>query len=365
MGEIFAAGLDIGTMFLQSAREDGKGNILYTTVRDCYREVEYAEDFEEALKAQNQQYIKSEDKLYVLGNDAYLQAGMADLGNSLSGGGSGLQRPMKDGIINRDSPKIAMTILRELERACLEAGIGKARPGEILYFSIPANPVDSKIDNKMHKMMAEQYLKSLGFDARPLGEGLAIVYSENPKMHAPEGLIPLTGIGISFGAGMVNFCLAERGNPMDEFSVAQSGDWIDERVALMTGQSKTKILRVKEKKLDFNKLEELFMGPDGDIVMALDCYYTELVQYVFKHFLDRYKGKSQLEHPIDIVLSGGTASPRGFDKKVRELLLQMKLPFEINEVKMAGGGDADKMLKATAKGCYLRAKQAAKKASQA
>ena len=75
--------------------------------------------------------------------------------------------------------------------------------------------------------------------------------------------------------------------------------------------------------------------------MGLDCYYTELVQYVFKHFLDRYKGKSQLEHPIDIVLSGGTASPRGFEKKVRELLLQMKLPFEINEVRTAGNRDRE------------------------
>jgi hypothetical protein len=360
MSDIYACGLDLGTMFLQSMRDDGKGNIVSTTVRDCFREIDFAEEFEETLKAQKVAYLKSADKIYVLGNDAYLQAGMAEFAAS----GGGLQRPMKDGIINRNCPKIALTILRELMKTCVEQGIGAARPGEILYFSIPANPVDSNIDNTMHAKMAETFLKGLGYDARPLGEGLAIVFSENPKMHAPEGVIPFTGIGISMGAGMVNFCLAERGNPMDQFSVARSGDWIDERVAVMTGTSPTKVMRVKEKKLDFNKIDELSMGPDGDIVMGLDCYYTELVQYVFKHFLDRYKNKSQLEHPIDIVLSGGTASPRGFEKKVRELLLQMKLPFEINEVRTAGNGDADKMLKATARGCYLRAKQASKKAAQ-
>lgn len=365
MSEVFAAGLDIGTMFLQSARDDGKGGILYTTVRDCYREMDYVEEFEETLKAQGSHFLKLNDKIYVLGNDAYLQAGMAELGSGLSGKTGGLQRPMKDGILNRDCPKISLTILRELEKSCLEKGIGPARPNEILYFSIPANPVDAKIDNTLHKNVAQSYLTSLGFDARPLGEGLSIVYAENPKMHDPNGVIPFTGIGISMGAGMVNFCLAERGNPMDEFSVARSGDWIDERCATMTGQTPTKIMRLKERKLDFNKIDELMLSPDGDIFMALDCYYTELVTYVFKEFLNRYKGKAGLEYPIDIILSGGTASPKGLDKKVKKLLLQMSLPFEINEVRLAGGGDVDKMLKATAKGCYLRAKQAAKKLASA
>jgi len=45
---------------------------------------------------------------------------------------------MKDGILNPDSPKISLVILRELIKACLEKDIGPARPGEILYFSIPA-----------------------------------------------------------------------------------------------------------------------------------------------------------------------------------------------------------------------------------
>jgi hypothetical protein len=151
---------------------------------------------------------------------------------------------------------MAMTILRELERVCLEKDLGPARPGEVLYFSIPANPVDSTINNSFHSKTAERFLRGLGYDARPLGEGLAVVYAENPKMYAPDGPIPFTGIGISMGAGQANFCLAERGLPLDEFSIARSGDWIDANVARMTGQPKTKVLRVKEKRLNFNKLDE-------------------------------------------------------------------------------------------------------------
>lgn len=366
MSDVYAAGLDIGTMFLQSARDDGKGGIVLTEVRDCYREIDYAEEFEDQLKSQGAHYVKEGQKLYILGNQAYIQAGMAEVGASITNGSNGgkeiLQRPMKDGILNPESPKIALTILRELEKACLEKDIGPAREGEILYFSIPANPIDSTVNNTFHSKMAERYLNGLGYDARPLGEGLAVIFAENPKMHAPEGEIPMTGIGISMGAGMVNFCLAERGMPQDEFSVARSGDWIDTQVARMTGQPKTKVMRIKEKKLDFNKIDET-----DDVILALECYYEDLVNYVFKEcFAKRFKGnKGGIEYPIDIILSGGTASPPGFDKKVKKMLSRMELPFEIRDIKLAGGGDTKKLLQTVARGCYVRAKNAAKKVANA
>ena len=103
---------------------------------------------------------------------------------------------------------------------------------------------------------------------------------------------------------------------------------------------------------------------DGEILVAYDIYYDELVKYVFDLFTKRFNSnKGAIDHPIDIVLSGGTASPKGFDKKVRRVLFKMNLPFEIGDIKMAGGGETKKMLQAVAKGCYIRAKQAAKKAS--
>jgi hypothetical protein len=180
-------------------------------------------------------------------------------------------------------------------------------------------------------------------------------------MRSPEGDIPMTGIGISMGAGMTNFCLAERGNPIDEFSVCRSGDWLDSQTARMTGHPKTKIMRVKERKLNFDNIDE--SDPDSDILLALDCYYEDLVKYVFGHFAKRFKGnKGSIEHPIEIVLGGGTASPPGFDKKVKRMLAKMELPFEIADVRLAGGGDRQKMLNVVARGCFARAKQAAKKA---
>ena len=139
---------------------------------------------------------------------------------------------------------------------------------------------------------------------------------------------------------------------MDEFSAARSGDWVDERAARMSGQPKTRVIRVKERELDFNNIDE-----DNEIILALECYYDELIRYVFTAFADRFNSsKGSIDHPIDIILSGGTASPPGFGDRVKAILDKMKLPFEINEVRLAKD-----MLRATAKGCYVRAKQAAKK----
>jgi hypothetical protein len=123
----------------------------------------------------------------------------------------------------------------------------------------------------------------------------------------------------------------------------------------MTGQPKTKVMRVKERKLDFNAIDH-----SDEIILALECYYEELINYVFGIFADRFKkNRGSIDHPIDIVISGGTALPKGFDGKVRAVLAKMNLPFEIKEVRMAKD-----MLRTVATGCYLRAKQAAKKAAK-
>ena len=119
------------------------------------------------------------------------------------------------------------------------------------------------------------------------------------------------------------------------------------------------MLRVKESSLDFNNLDL-----ENPIILALDSYYESLVKYSFGKFAERFANKrGSLEGSIDLILSGGTASVPGFDKKVKFVLEGMDLPFKIHEVRLAGGGDRAKMLKAVAKGCYVRAVQAAKKAN--
>ena len=356
MSEIIpSTGSDIGTMWLASMRDNDKGDIVYTSVRDCYRILNFEEEFEDQMKEQGSHYIREGNKLYIIGNEAYIQSSMAEFGSETDA----LQRPMKDGILNPDSPKISLMILRELIKACVENKVGPARKDEILYFSVPGNPIDSNINNSFHTKMCQQFLTGLGYDSRPLNESLAVLFSENPKMHCPEGDIPFTGLAMSFGAGQINVCLAERGVPIKgmEFSICKAGDYIDINAARMTGEPRTKVLRTKEKKLNFNSIDD-----SDPIVLALECYYEEMLNYVFNQISTKFSGnKGSLEHPIDLVVSGGTASVPGMDKKIKTMLAKIELPFEIAEVRLAGGGDRTKMLGAVARGCYLRAKQAAKK----
>jgi hypothetical protein len=349
----YACGHDIGTVFLQCARDNKDGKIQYNTVRDCYRVIDHVEEFEDTLKSQGAHYVVGEEKIYVLGSDAYVQAGMAEFGAGQSGSPEEiLKRPMKDGILNPDSPKMSMTILRELMKSCIEKDIGPARENEVLYFSVPADPVDSNINNRFHKMMAQRYLESLGYDAYPIGEGLAVIFAENPRMYVSDGQVPFTGIGISMGGGQCNFCLAERGLPLDEFSIARAGDWIDSNTARMVGQPLTKVTRVKERDLNFDNIDQ-----NNEIQLALECYYEEVINYVFGIFRKRFENnKGSIDFPIDIILSGGTASPPGLDKKVEAMISKMDLPFEIHNVRKAKD-----MLRTVATGCYVRAKQAARK----
>jgi hypothetical protein len=361
-----AAAIDVGTCFLQSMRDDGKGGTPCVEVRNCYRELPLDDDFEEQLKVQGVHYIKNQEgkKLYVLGKDAFTQAGMAEFGRSLKSGPAEdeiLKRPMKDGILNPDNSKVSVSILRELIRACIEKEVGPARQGEILYYSIPANPVDSDINNDFHSASLRKFLgDTLSYDARPLNEGLAVVFGENPKMHTPDGPIPFTGIACSFGAGMCNFCLAERGLPLYEFSVVRAGDYIDSNASRMTGQPVSRVTRVKEKKLDFNKTDAENAGPDEEILAALETYYESLISYVFGIFSKKFGShRGGIEYPIDIVLAGGTANPPGFSKMVERTIGKMDLPFKINEIRLAKD-----MLRSVVRGCYARAKQAAKKTKQ-
>jgi len=46
-GRYFCSRVGYRNDVLAVGRDDGKGGIIYTEVRDCYREIEYDEEFED------------------------------------------------------------------------------------------------------------------------------------------------------------------------------------------------------------------------------------------------------------------------------------------------------------------------------
>jgi hypothetical protein len=57
-----------------------------------------------------------------------------------------------------------------------------------------------------------------------------------------------------------------------------------------------------------------------------------------------------IDKPMPIVLSGGTARPKGFIDKFREAIERDGFPLDISEIRMAGDP-----LTATARGCLIAA----------
>lgn len=153
------------------------------------------------------------------------------------------------------------------------------------------------------------------------------------------------------GAGMINVCYANMSVPVFQFSLVNSGDWIDERAAKAVGESPTFINKEKHK---INLLKE----PENMIERAIQTQYRLMIENTVKGIKDGFdtaakKGKKvRTDHPVDIVVAGGTASPEGFDKLVKETIDEVGLPIEIGEIRRPKDH-----LYAVARGCLRAAER--------
>ena len=282
-----------------------------TQQRNSFVEIEYSEVAEKMLARSDVLYIRKDNQVYIVGEDAL---NFANVFNKET------RRPMNKGILSRDE-KSAIPMIRLI----IERLVGEPNhDGELLYYTSPARPADDpRQDVLYHQKTIESILRKLGYTPRVINEGMAVVYSELPDNQ-------FTGMGISFGAGMTNVCLAHYGLPVMTTAVARGGDWIDQNVAEATGHTKDKVTAFKEK--DF----EITAEPSNELESALTIYYENLMDYVVAS-VKREVEKARVEEgmKIPIAITGGTASPKGFEKLLKEKLEAANLPFEIDVIKRA------------------------------
>ena len=233
-------GLDWGTSWLAACRmvadpDDGdKLKPKFRNQRNCYVAVNLDEFVERLLKQANMSYVKFDDEpshVYVIGQDAMQLSSM--LATSGSGNKVDIQRPMASGVMQGDVN--AVRIVQAIASQVLK---DPKEPGELCVFSVPADPIDHHegMNTTHHRGMAETALKRLGWTPKAFPEAQAIIYSTQPSMDAYDGSqADFTGIGISFGAGMVNVSVTYRGMETIGFSLADaygaglgsSGDYLD------------------------------------------------------------------------------------------------------------------------------------------
>jgi len=321
-----AKGLDVGTMNIISAQQDGNETV-FVQQRNSFVEIEYSDMAERMLSRSDVLHIRKDDDVYVLGDDAL---NFANIFNQET------RRPMSQGILSSDEQS-AIPMMKLI----IEQVVGSPdHPNEKLYFSSPADPIDSDLSTLYHQKTIESFLNDMGYDAEPINEGMSVIYSDLADNN-------FTGLGISFGAGMTNVCLAYYAVPVMKFSVARGGDWIDEQASGATGKPVDKVTSIKEDDFELD-----FETDVGGVEGALSIYYENLLDYVIDKIQEEVD-EEDIEEGLDVpvVVTGGTSSPSGFKKLFEQHLDDADIPFSISGVR-----HADEPMYSVARGSLVAAR---------
>ena len=318
-------GLDVGTSRIVVAR--GMDQPHYESELNAFITLPYSRLAESLLQREGVFHEVSGGELVVSGNDAQRFAEVFHVET---------RRPMLRGVLNPQEPH-SLAVMRGI----ITRLVGKAgAAGRKIFFSIPAPSLEGNSAIAYHEASIQQILKQLGFSAQPIQEGLAVVFGEMSGSN-------YTGIGISCGSGLCNVCLAVLSVPVISFAVPKAGDYIDAQAASVTGELATR-LRV-QKELNF-----VVNGLSGDRVQnALSVFYDDVIQTLanaLRSTISSTQRLPKLDQSVPIVLSGGTAIPKGFLNRFTTALGTEDFPIKISEVRVA-----EDPLNSTARGALMAA----------
>ena len=316
---------------LVAAEVDEKDNIVFKMQRDAFYRITPKSEVNKnsirmGLEKRGANFIVEGHDFIVVGEDAL---DIAIERNDTA------QRPLQKGIL---SPKDKSSL--PMLKLIIESLVGQGSGEDKLVYSVPAKPIDTTFDIVYHTEMMGMYLRQMGYSAQPINEGFAIALSEL----LDDGL---TGICLSYGAGMTNVVVIHQGDPLVEFSMTKSGDFIDESVGNALDIPPSFIQKEKEAGIDLN-------NPTNQIMEAISVYYSTVVNYTFDNIAYELKNRRKelpiFREQVPIVVSGGLTLAKGFEDKVRQAVARLEFPFEVGEIRRA-----EAPMKAVANGCLLAA----------
>lgn len=305
-------GVDIGTAFIKCAHKT-ENEIILKKQRNAFLEIKYTNFTKSILERMETTHLQKEDEIYIIGDESLEFAAMFT---------KEMRRPLRQGVISPKEKEASMML-----ELLIKSIVGKAGfSGEIVYYSIPGEPVDAELSLFYHEQLLSGFLHSLGYTPRTINEGQAVILAELAQED-------FTGIGISFGGGMVNVCFSFMSVPIVKFSVTRAGDWIDQQVALATDEPASTVCAIKESSLDILKEDG---GNKIETILAM--YYGQLIEYVIEHIKLQFSQNNKMPHvqkPVTIVLAGGTSLPGGFVERFSRVLEKVSLPIPVGEVRLA------------------------------
>ena len=340
-----AKGLDVGTSFIVLAQDAAAnsttdphlvGNVQYKDFRDAFYVIKpttpvATKMIEKGL--QGKVFVKDADGSFILlGQDAIEKA--VERNDSA-------KRPMYRGVVSpkeKEAKRVLAFILKEVVGTASAAN-------EKLIFCVPAQPVDQEDDDfdvSYHEEVVKTVLAEQGYVARAINEAEALCYSELEHDD-------YTGIGLSWGAGMVNVCVMLNGEPTVTFSTTKSGDWIDRMAAVATNEPDSVVQAEKE-----HGTFKIGEQNSNTILAAVSVYYERLIDYTTTQLaaaLSDHKALPKFNEPILIALAGGTTRANGFVDVFTKKLAENGFPLPVKEVR-----HAKDPLHAVARGCLIAAK---------
>jgi len=319
-------GLDVGTSRMVVARNTER-KYQYEAELNAFVTLPHTKLAESLLQRESVFHEVQGSEIVVAGNDAQKFAEVFHVET---------RRPMRSGVLNPQEPHSLAVVRRIITKL-----VGKpTAEGQKVFFSVPSAGRDGEGGVAYHEASIRQILGELGYQATPIEEGLAVVFGE-------LGGCNYTGIGISCGSGLCNVCLAVLSVPVISFSVPKAGDYIDAKAAEVTGELAT-LLRVQKEQSFF------LTGLNGDRFQnALTVYYEEMIANLvdaLRTHISAAQRLPKLDQAIPLVLSGGTAMPRGFLEMFGRVLRTSDFPLRLSEVRMSA--DA---LNSTARGALMAA----------
>jgi len=319
-------GVDVGTMFCVCAKKLGEGEkVKIKSMRNMFLPV--SDDMISTSEIANTQidYVEAKETedepgtLYIIGEDSYRFANIFN---------QKVRRPMSKGVISADEIDALDVLTLMLERLIG----GRVKDGYCVY-SVPASAIDIETPPVLyHEKVFSMIFSKLGYKSEPLNEAMSIIFSECQKEK-------LSGIAISFGAGLTNIACSYKGAPTLTFAVSRAGDWIDECAAASLAIIPNRITSIKEKE-DFDLMNPFCKNKrERRVRNAVSFYYRALIEYVLKVIIDKFNEDAdglQINEKIPIIVSGGTSKPAGFLDMFKEVFSNFSdFPYEISEIRQA------------------------------
>jgi hypothetical protein len=320
-------GLDVGTSRIVAARSTAEKRTEFESQLNAFITLPNSKLTQSLLEREGVFHQVAGDEIVVAGDDAQKFAEVFHVET---------RRPMQRGVLNPQEPHSLMVM-----RNIIKKMLGKATfQGRKVRFSIPAPTTPGDMAITYHEASMRTILTDLGYDAKPIEEGLAVVFGE-------MGFSNYTGIGISCGSGLCNVCFAVLSVPVIEFSVAKAGDFIDTQSAAVTGELATRVRVQKEQTFRLN-------GMSRDRSQnALTVYYEDVIHTLvntMRSTIASTQKLPKLDHAVPVVVSGGTASPKGFLERFTSVLRAQDFPIRLSEVK-----SPEDPLNSTARGALMAA----------